>query len=140
MKYSKFLFVMLIGCVAYASQPDHIKSQRRAGPHLIVTYESGAVATNSLFLRMSPDVVRGIERKREEQQILTSLQAVVSDTRTNITEVAELSDIEIATLYLQQMRKSTTPLLELSPVDTVEYVIGTGIRQDLSTQKKEKIE
>lgn len=140
MRCNTFIFALLFAYVAHAGQPDHIKAQKRSGAHIIITYESGAVVTNSLFLRMSPDVVRGIERKREEQQILAALQAVVSDTRSNITEVAGLSDSEIATLYLQQMRKSTTPLLELSPVDTVEYVIGAGIRQDLTTpQKNEKI-
>jgi hypothetical protein len=140
MRCNTFIFVLLLVGLSVLAEPDHIKAQKRSGAHIIITYESGAVVTNSLFLRMSPDVVRGIERKREEQQILTALQAVVSDTRSNITEVAGLSDSEIATLYLQQMRKSTTPLLEFSPVDTVEYVIGAGIRQDLTTpQKNEKI-
>lgn len=140
---TNILIIMIAATAATAcaaATTDHIVSQVRDGPRIIVTWESGAITTNALFLRMSPDVVADIERRREDAAMVAALRAVAADTRTNIPETASMRDTEIATLYLQQMRKSTTPLLELSPVDTVEYVIGTGIRQDLSTQKKEKIE
>ena len=64
---------------------------------------------------------------------VAALRAAVADTRTNIAEVASLSDLEIASLYLSQLKRDAATLAALAPTNTIEYLIGAGIRLDLRT-------
>ena len=57
---------------------------------------------------------------------------MIADSRENIPELAGLSDAEVALLYLLQMRKSADDLRAIAPSNTLEYLIGAGMRQDLS--------
>lgn len=59
------------------------------------------------------------------------LQPVIDDSRANIPETADLPDVEIALLYLLQMKKSIDVLMPIAPSNTVEYIIGAGMRQDI---------
>lgn len=63
--------------------------------------------------------------------IVAAIHAAIADTRTNIAEVASLSDLEIASLYLSQLKRDASTLAELAPTNTIEYLIGAGIRLDL---------
>ena len=126
--------VLLTLCAFHVQADDRIAKQERLGPVLVVYYESGRVTTNSLFMSMSPDVIREIEQQRAEKQVVQALQAVVADTRSNIVETANLSDIAIAELYLAQTKKDAAALMDISPTNTVEYLIGSGIRADLQKQ------
>lgn len=63
---------------------------------------------------------------------LEYLGPVIADSRENIPELAGLSDAEVALLYLLQMRKSADDLKAIAPSNTLEYLIGAGMRQDLS--------
>ena len=68
---------------------------------------------------------------RERGAMLQGLSLVVADTRTNMPEAASLSDVEIAGLYITQMNKAVVELLPIARSNTVEHVIGAGMRQDL---------
>lgn len=61
--------------------------------------------------------------------ILGELKKIIADTRTNIKECKNLSDIEIATLYIKQMQKSTTEIN--ATTNSIEYIIGAGMRDDI---------
>lgn len=62
---------------------------------------------------------------------LDRLQPVIEDSRRNIPELAGLSDVEVAILYLLQMRKAEPDLRPYVPTNTLEYYIGAGMRLDL---------
>ena len=64
--------------------------------------------------------------------ILDALAAAIADTRTNIAEVATLTDLQIAALYLAQLKRDVTPLVGNVPTNTVEYLIGAGMRLDIA--------
>lgn len=81
--------------------------------YLKLTAEQKALATNDLAKAIEP------------------LNAIVADTRKNIPEVADMTDMEIAFLYLAQMVKSADVLLQYAPTNTLEYLIGTGMRIDI---------
>lgn len=134
---TNILIIMIAATAATAATTDHIVSQVRDGPRIIVTWESGNITTNALFLRMSPDVVADIERRREDAAMVAALRAVAADTRTNIPETASMRDTEIAGLYLAQMAKEVPALIEAAQTNTIEYAIGAGIRQDITAKPKE---
>lgn len=69
----------------------------------------------------------------EDAAIVAALRAAIADTRTNIAETAGLTDFQIAALYLAQMHRDVTPLVGRIPTNTVEYLIGAGMRIDLAT-------
>lgn len=128
------LALFMIGLVACGA--DAIKAQKRQGATLIVTYDSGKVVTNSLFLAMSPDVKREIDRIETEAMMQATLGAVIADTRKNIERTKYLSDAQIALLYLAQMRKPADELAKVAPSNTVEFLIGAGMRQDVEKQNE----
>ncbi len=90
--------------------------------------ELAGVGTNRLDSAAISNQVRSI---RERAVMLDGLRAVIADTRANMPEAAELSDAEVAGLYMVQMRKPAPPLVEAAPTNTIEYAIGAGMRQDL---------
>ena len=65
--------------------------------------------------------------------MLQQFQQIIADTRSNIVECATMSDIEIAALYINQMTKSTDQIT--APTNTLEYIIGAGMRADLKEAK-----
>lgn len=65
--------------------------------------------------------------------IVAALRAAIADTRTNIAETASLSDLQIAALYLAQMQRDISPLIGHTPTNTIEYLIGAGMRLDLQS-------
>jgi hypothetical protein len=64
--------------------------------------------------------------------MLQQFQQIIADTRSNIVECATMSDIEIATLYINQMSKSADKIV--APTNTLEYLIGAGMREDIATE------
>lgn len=79
----------------------------------------------------SAGISNQVARIRERAHMLRGLGAVVADTRSNIVETAGMSDAEVAGLYIAQMRKSVPGLLAAARTNTLEHVIGAGMRQDL---------
>lgn len=76
------------------------------------------------------------ERRRVGTNILARaaldrLQPVIDDSRRSIPELSGLSDVEIAILYLLQMRKNADDLRPYVPTNTLEYYIGAGMRMDI---------
>ena len=59
------------------------------------------------------------------------LAPVLADTRSHIPEAAGLSDVEVALLYLAQMAKDADALRAVAPTNTIEYLVGAGMRLDL---------
>lgn len=64
--------------------------------------------------------------------MLQQFQQIIADTRSNIVECATMSDIEIAELYIKQMTKSADQIV--APTNTLEYLIGAGMREDIATE------
>ena len=64
------------------------------------------------------------------------LQAVIADSRKNIPELEGLTDVEVATLYIAQMQKPVEELQKLAPTNSMEYLIGAGMRVDIAAQKE----
>lgn len=78
-----------------------------------------------------------VAKRKDEVQanlILEQLSAVIQDTRTNIVECANMSDVEIAILYLQQMQKKASEI-GASTTNTIERIIGAGMREDIQEQE-----
>lgn len=78
-----------------------------------------------------------VAKRKDEVQanlILEQLSAVIQDTRTNIVECAEMSDVEIAILYLKQMQKKASEIENTSSTNTIEKIIGAGMREDIQEQ------
>lgn len=73
---------------------------------------------------------------RDKTTAMQAFSAVVDDTRANIPETATLSDIQIAGLYLNQVKKSADELAETAPTNTIEYLIGAGMRKDLNKENE----
>ena len=140
MKKTSLIMTALLAALAIAAfaASDKIVKQERRGATLIVRYESGRVETNSLFLAMSPDVKKELARINGERIIVDTIKNVAADTRSNIPEASALSDVEIAGLYLQQVKKSSDALESLAPTNTLEYLIGAGMRQDLNKKENTK--
>lgn len=67
-----------------------------------------------------------------DSAIVAALRAAIADTRTNIAETAGLTDLQIAALYLAQLKRDASPLAALAPTNTIEYLIGAGMRLDLT--------
>ena len=64
---------------------------------------------------------------------LDLLTPVIADSRANIPGLDGLTDTEVAVLYLLQMSKDADALKALAPTNTLEYLVGAGIRQDLES-------
>lgn len=73
----------------------------------------------------------------EQLSLATNLAAVVADSRKNIPELAQLSDLEVAMLYLAQMLKTSDSLEKIAPTNSLEYLIGAGMRVDIHNKTKE---
>lgn len=131
-----FFAVCVASAVAAAIKLDPIESQQRVGSTLVVRYESGLVTTNSLFLAMAPEVKRELKKIETQAMMQKTLAEVIADTRKNIPETAGLEDKAVAFLYLSQMKKDATTLSALSPTNTLEYLIGTGMREDLNKENE----
>ena len=127
------LALALVAALALAAHgvAAEIKEQRREGAMLIVTRTDGTVETNSLFLALAPEAKAQMERRQATEAMAAALRAITADTRANIPATAGMGDAEIAALYLRQMTKDAATLLHAAPTNTVEYIIGTGMRQDL---------
>lgn len=108
-----------------------VMAQALAGK-IVKQERHGRVVTNSLFLAMSPDVKKEIARINGEKLVIDTIKAVAEDTRSHIPEAAGLSDIEIAGLYLKQVKKSSNELEAIAQTNTLEHLIGAGMRQDLN--------
>lgn len=63
---------------------------------------------------------------------LAALAAVIADTRANIPETATLTDLQVAALYLAQMQRDVSAYIGRVPTNTVEYLIGAGVRQSIA--------
>jgi len=124
---------LIVGLTGAMFAADKIAKQERRGATLIVTYVDGRVVTNSLFLAMSPDVKRDLAKIEAEAMMAKTLASVISDTKSNIPETQDLSDAQVALLYLSQMRKSSDHLETIAPTNTLEYLVGAGMREDMAT-------
>lgn len=90
--------------------------------------ELAGVGTNRLDSAAISNQVLAI---RERGMMLQGLAAVVEDTRTNIVEVADMPDATIAGLYIAQMGKRASDVTSHASTNTIEKLIGAGMRQDI---------
>lgn len=66
--------------------------------------------------------------------MLEEFKAIIADTRKNIPECKNMSDFEIAALYIQQMTKKATDI-KVGTTNTIERIIGAGMREDIKEVK-----
>ena len=66
--------------------------------------------------------------------MLEEFKAIIADTRKNIPECKNMSDFEIAALYIQQMTKKATDI-KVGTTNTIERIIGAGMREDIKQEK-----
>lgn len=125
------LLLLAFPCAVIAAGP--IASQVRDGSELVVTYASGEVVRHPLFLAMSQEVKREVARAEASRTLERALASVIADTRASIPETAALSDVEVAGLYLAQMRKPADRLATAARTNTLEYLVGAGMRIDLGS-------
>ena len=133
------LMVMISGTIV-AIGAESILNQKRSGTSLIVTYADGRVVTNSLFLAMAPEVKNEVAKIETDAMMKATLAAVIEDTRRNIRRTTDMSDSQIALLYLAQMSKPADQLAAIAPTNTVEFLIGAGMRQDVEKLNEVKNE
>ena len=90
------------------------------------------------FVIVEPDLPTPEEREAAKKKaaarkrLNAALNATIADTRTNIVETADMTDEQIAGLYLQQMKRDVSPLVGRVPTNTVEFLIGAGMRMDIA--------
>lgn len=106
--------------LARALSPEQVAAAIEAAP------AGATVSAPAALLR--PSATNAVDAA-----IVAALRAAIADTRTNIAETAGLTDLQIAALYLAQMHRDVTPLVGRVPTNTVEYLIGAGMRIDLAT-------
>ena len=111
--------------LARALRPDQVAA-------LIDEAPAGATVTAPAAL------LKPVGTNAVDAAIVAALRAAIADTRTNIAETAGLSDLQIAALYLAQLTRDATPLTPLVPTNTIEYLIGAGMRLDLQDQQPEE--
>ena len=85
---------------------------------------------------MAPEVKAEVDKIETSAMMSKTLTAVISDTKASIPETAELSDSQVALLYLSQMRKSASDLEPVAGTNTLEHLIGAGMRQDIKTKEQ----
>ncbi len=132
---------LLTACVALA---DYVAPPQKLArtPSYERTQEIISRAPSSAMVQIPAQYARitAAERAVATNHIATAavgfLPAIIADTRANIPEVAELTDIEIAELYIAQMQKPAEELQALAPTNSIEYLIGAGIRQDILKRKE----
>ena len=93
---------------------------------------SALVTVPASYAKQLPDR-RRVGTNSLARAALDRLQPVIEDSRRNIPELAGLSDVDVAILYLLQMRKTESELRPYVPTNTLEYYIGAGMRLDLLT-------
>lgn len=139
-KCNGLLLMFMISGTIVAIGAESILSQKRQGTSLIVTYSDGRVVTNSLFLAMAPEVKNEVAKIETDAMMKATLAAVIADTRQNIARTTDMSDSQIALLYLSQMSKNADELAAIAPTNTVEFLIGAGMRQDVEKLNEVKNE
>jgi len=117
-------------------RPDYPPQAHQLTPEQIDKVVDAAPADSSVTVPAA--YAKQIESRRRvgtnvlARTALEYLGPVIADSRENIPELAGLSDAEVALLYLLQMRKDADALKAIAPSNTLEYLIGAGMRQDLS--------
>lgn len=109
--------------LARALTPDQVAAVIDAAP------AGATVSAPAALLR--PSATNAVDAA-----IVAALRAAIADTRTNIAETAGLTDLQIAALYLSQLKRDATPLSAIAPTNTIEYLIGAGMRLDLEGQQQ----
>lgn len=95
--------------------------------------ELGGVPAGSADSQAVSNQVQAI---RARGAMLDGLSAIVADTQSNIPETAALPAHEVAGLYVAQMGKRADELEALAPTNTLEYLIGAGMRHDVKRQEQ----
>lgn len=132
MKTTIFLSIILTACIAFAAykitEPQPLArslSEEQLEAVLAKTPSTATVTLPAhLLVKKQQDVNQNL--------MLMQFQQIIADTRSNIVECATMSDIEIAELYIKQMTKSADQIV--APTNTLEYLIGAGMREDIATE------
>ncbi len=126
----KRLILPLLAAAALADYtPPPQRLARSLDPAQVATLIDSAPAGATVSAPAA--LLRPAATNAVDAAIVAALRAAIADTRTNIAETASLTDLQIAALYLAQMHRDVTPLVGNVPTNTVEYLIGAGMRIDL---------
>lgn len=133
MKVPLLLSALLVAAIAgaqYAPPPQRLA--RALDPAQVAAVIDSAPAGATISAPAA--LLRPSATNAVDAAIVAALRAAIADTRTNIAETAGLTDLQIAALYLAQLKRDATPLSALAPTNTIEYLIGAGMRLDLQPQ------
>ncbi len=97
--------------------------------------ELAGIVADGKPVTTSAGISNQVARIRERGAAMQGLSAVIADTRASIPETSGMNDSEIAGLYLKQMSKNAGSLLEAAGTNSLEYIIGAGMRQDIKNGK-----
>lgn len=127
------IIASMCGC-AYVCFGDYVITKPQPLARGLTEAQLDAVLTKApqtASVTLPAHLVASKKADIQANAILERLQAVIADTRTNIIECAKMSDAEIALLYLQQMQKRANEI-NVGNTNTIERIIGAGIREDIS--------
>lgn len=93
--------------------------------------ELAGIVADGKPVTTSAGISNQVVRIRERGAAMQGLSAVIADTRASIPETADLTDSEISGLYLKQMKKNAGDLMEAAGTNSLEFIIGAGMRQDI---------
>ena len=123
--------LLAVACTSLAQYvPPPQKVARELDPAQVAAVIEKAPA--SATVSAPAHLLRPSATNAVDAAIVAALRAAIADTRTNIAETAGLTDLQIAALYLAQLKRDATPLSAIAPTNTIEYLIGAGRRLDLS--------
>ena len=126
--------VFLWGCICFG---DYVITKPQPLARSLTDKQLDVViskAPQSASVTLPAHLVASKKNDIQANAMLEQLQAIIADTRTNIVECAEMSDVEIALLYLQQMQKRANEI-NVGSTNTIERIIGAGMRDDIKTSQ-----
>lgn len=124
---------MILSLLAAAAHGEYTPAPQRLARALDPAQVAAVIAAAPAGATVSAPaaLLRPSATNAVDAAIVAALRAAIADTRTNIVEVASLSDLEIAALYLSQLKRDADTLAAFAPTNTIEYLIGAGIRLDI---------
>ena len=127
----KQLIFLLLAAAAIADYtPPQQRLARALDPAQVAALIDAAPAGATISAPAA--LLRPAATNAVDAAIVAALRAAIADTRTNIAETVGLTDLQIAALYLAQLKRDASPLAALAPTNTIEYLIGAGMRLDLT--------
>lgn len=133
-KLFPFLLLPLLAFAEYEPPPQQVArtiTPEQARMAIAAAPANATVSAPAWLLRASGSA-SGNTNNTEQLEMLQVIARFLAEARASIPESSGLSDLEIASLYIAQTKKDAAILAQAAPSNTVEYLIGAGMRQDIA--------